>query len=454
MRVSERRPRLRVLTEKDSRAIHQTALKILAETGMRILDQETVEILTGRGCRITDDGYVLFDEETIVRALSKVPSRMSLYDRNGDKRIDTDDPIPRFGPGINCINILDYQTGRHRRCRLSDVSETARVCEQLSHIDWVQSLGSPGDVPPEEEALATVQAMVAQTGKPISFTGHDETETVRIWTYLAELTGSWQALVQKPFAMELTGPISPLKLAAETCKRLRYAAARHLPVAFYPGLFPGASGPITLAGSLAQCAAEVLAGIVVHQIESPGAPLLTGSAIIPMNMHTGGLAYGAPQFSLACLAQVDYFTDIGIPTWSTAGSSDAHTVDVQAAAEAGRDILSAALSGSAFIQGLGRLSSGKTGSLEMLIICDELAGSARRVAAGVPVNQETLAFDVVERRAKSGSYLQDDHTLNHVRTESWIPSIFGQTDLDTWRESDSKKVRKRISDKLRELLDE
>ena len=87
MGVHEGKLRLRVLTEKDSRAVHQTALKILAGTGMRILDRETVGILTDQGCRVTDDGYVLFDEETIGRALSSVPSRMVLYDRNGEIRI-------------------------------------------------------------------------------------------------------------------------------------------------------------------------------------------------------------------------------------------------------------------------------------------------------------------------------------------------------------------------------
>ena len=60
MGVPEGKLRLKVLTENDSRAIHQTALKILAETGMRILDRDTVEILTDQGCRVTDDGYVLF----------------------------------------------------------------------------------------------------------------------------------------------------------------------------------------------------------------------------------------------------------------------------------------------------------------------------------------------------------------------------------------------------------
>ena len=63
MGVPEGKLRLKVLTENDSRAIHQTALKILAETGMRILDRDTVGILIDRGCRVTEDGYVLFDED-------------------------------------------------------------------------------------------------------------------------------------------------------------------------------------------------------------------------------------------------------------------------------------------------------------------------------------------------------------------------------------------------------
>ena len=71
MDVHEGKLRLRVLAEKDSRAIHQTALKILAETGMRILDRDTVGILKNRGCRVTDDGYVLFDEETVLKAAKK-----------------------------------------------------------------------------------------------------------------------------------------------------------------------------------------------------------------------------------------------------------------------------------------------------------------------------------------------------------------------------------------------
>ncbi len=450
----KKRLRLRVLTEEDSRQVHRAVLQILRETGMSIHDEDTRKMLKDKGCRESDDGYLLFDEELVHQALATVPPRMILYDRNGEAAVDTGDVVPHFSPGVNCIDVLDYKTGEHRPCLLEDISKTARVCDRLSHIDLVASLGCPSDVPRNEEALATVRAMVEQTGKPLAFTGHSEIEAGEIWAYLAEVAGGWEPLAAKPFALDLTGPTSPLKLGAEACRRLRHAAQKRLPVVCYPGIIPGAAGPITLAGTLAQSSAEILAGIVAHQLEEPGAPVISGSAILPMDMRTGNLAYGAPEYSLACLAAVDYFNDIGVPAWIGAGCSDAHSVDSQAATEAGMNMLAAVLSGTSFVHNLGYLSSGKTGSLEMLVLSDELAGMACQIAAGTVVNEDTLAVDVTRRAAKTGSYLSDAHTLQHVRTEMWIPSLFQRTSLHSWHESGAKTMGERIREKLMALLDE
>ena len=66
-----------------------------------------------------------------------------------------------------------------------------------------------------------------------------------------------------------------------------------------------------------------------------------------------------------------------------AGCSDAHDLDLQAAAEVGSNMTAAALAGTTFIHNLGFLSGGRTGSLEMLVLCDELAGMVGRLAAGM-----------------------------------------------------------------------
>jgi len=444
--------RLRLLSEADSQAIHRAALRILREIGMFVMDHDTRKMLKQAGCRESDDGYLLFDQELIERMLESVPSKMMLYDRNGKVAVDSSSASPHFSPGLNCINVLDHMTGEHRLCRLKDIEETARICDRLPNIDMAAGLGNPSDLPASEQAMATVQALAEGTRKPLAFIAHDEVEAEQIWSYLAELAGGWKALAARPFALDLTGPRSPLELGEEACRRLRFAARHRLPVVCYPAIIPGASGPITLAGALAQSAAEILGGIVVHQMEGPGAPVISGSAILPMDMRSGQIAYGSPEYTLACLGAVDYFDHIGVPSWFGAGCSDAHTVDARAAAEAGRNLQIAAMSGTSFIHNLGYLSAGKTGSLEMLVLCDELAGMAKIFAAGIQVNEDTLAVEVTRRAYKDHSFLMDEHTLRYVRTAMWQPALFRRVALEEWRNSGAKKMQKRVREKLMDLL--
>jgi trimethylamine--corrinoid protein Co-methyltransferase len=446
--------RLRVLNVDDSRQIHQATLRILNGIGILVTDEDTRKRLKNHGCREGNDGYILFNKEVIRHALATVPPRMILYNRNNEIAIDTDAALPQFTSGVNCINILDYKTGVHRPCILEDVRKSTRVCDRLKHIDLVGSLGTPHDIPVQEEALITVQTMLELTVKPVMFTAHDNAESNEIWTYCADIAGGLELLAEKPFALELNGPISPLTMDKELCQRLQYAARRSLPVVCFPGLMPGATGPVTLAGALAQSFAETLACIVLHQLEAPGAPIMSGSTVLPMDMHTGSLAYAGPEYSLTCLAAADYFEDIGIPSWVGAGHSDAHIVDSRAAGELGLNILAAVLAGTPLIHNLGYLSSGKTASLEMLVLGDELAGMASRIATGVEVDQETLALDVIKRSAKTESFLADDHTLRHVRSAAWIPSLWSRIDLTSWLDTGAPSIQSRIHEKLKELLDQ
>ena len=444
--------KLRLLTKKDSSQTYQAAIDILRLVGMQVMDDDTRKLLANAGCRVNEEGRFLFYEELVQKALSSVPGSMVIYDRNGKVAVDTADAVPRFSPGLNCINVLDYKTREHRLCLLKDIVETARLCESLPNIDLAAGLGNPSDIPASEQAIETVKALVAGTGKPLAFIAHDEVEDKHIWNYLSDVAGGWEALASKPFALDLTGPYSPLELGEEACRRLRFAARNRLPVVCYPALLPGAAGPVTLAGALAQSSAEILAGIVVHQLEEPGAPVISGSSILPMDLLSGNIAYGSPEYMLACLGAVDLFAGIGVPTWFGAGCSDAHTVDAQAAAEAGMSLQTAVLSGTAFIHNLGYLSAGKTGSLEMLVLCDELAGMARRFAAGITVNEETLAVDVTRRAYRDRSFLTDEHTLKHMRCAIRKSSLFKRTSMEEWQGPGTDSVQKRTRERLMDLL--
>ncbi len=445
--------RLPVLGRADAMAIHDGALRILEEVGVRIDDDETRgDLLDNRGCRQDEDGYVRIPAARVEAALKTVPGRVELYNRDGERAVDTAADRPAYCAGHNCVNILDFRTGELRPGVLNDLADSARVCEALPHLDVACSLGYPTDVDAEAEAVSSVATMMDNTVKPIAFTAHDEVKAEAIWRAMADRVGGWRALGDKPCGLDLTGPVSPLRLGDELCRRLRLAARGRFPIVCYPAIFPGMAGPITLAGVLAQSAAESLAGVVVHQIANPGAPVMAGSSVLPMDMKTATIAYGGPEYMLANLGGTDYYNAIGVPSWIGAGCSDSHAVDAQAASEVGANMALAGLAGTAFIHNLGFLSSGRTGSLEMLVLCDELAGWASRFAHGVEVDEDAIGVEVVKRAAKDNSFLTDEHTTARYMTESWFPPMFERSDSATWLASGARTMRDKIGDRLRDIL--
>lgn len=448
-----RPPVIRLLSGSSRKSILAASFRLLAKVGVRVDDEESRALLKAAGAREDAQGRLLLSEERVRRVLERVPRRLVLYDQDGNLAVDTSQRRPRFGLGINCLRTLDWRSGEQRSCTLADIRETARLCEKLPNVDLTASLGNPNDLPAAEQALAAVRALAEGSRKPLAYAAHDEVEDQAIWGWLAERAGGWQALAERPFALDLTGPHSPLHLGEEACRRLAFAARRRLPVVCYPALLAGTSGPVTLEGALAQSTAEILAGLAVHQLAGPGAPVLTGSSILPVDLRTGGIAYGSPEYVLANQGAVELFSALGIPTWTGAGCSDAHTVDAQAAAEAGMNLHLAVLSGASFIHNLGYLAGGRTGSLEMLVLCDELAGSARRLAAGLAVSRESLAVEASARAVRGESFLTDEHTLAHMRTALWAPALLQRTALEDWVREGSPSLQARLRARLHELLD-
>ena len=142
---------------------------------------------------------------------------------------------------------------------------------------------------------------------------------------------------------------------------------------------------------------------------------MAGSSILPMDMRRADLAYGSPELMLAGMGAVDYFNSIGRPSWVGAGCSDFHLPDMQAAAEVGSNM-------------------------------------AHRFAAGIAVDDETLAFDAVKRCASDNGFITDDHTIERYETERWLPGLFERSDVDLWNEGGGRKLGEKIKDRLSDLL--
>jgi trimethylamine--corrinoid protein Co-methyltransferase len=100
---------------------------------------------------------------------------------------------------------------------------------------------------------------------------------------------------------------------------------------------------------------------------------------------------------------------------------------------------------------LGYLESGLTGSLGLLVFCDEIIGWIRRFMGEIEVNRETLALDVIDEVGPDGHFIDCDHTFRHFRKD-WYPTLIDRQNYEGWYASGSKTLNDRANEKVDEIL--
>ena len=136
---------LTTLSIEQCREIHAAALEILDRTGVCVQCREAIDILKKAGCKV--DGDVVRIPASLVEwALKTVPNEFDLYDQNGSNAKAVGGRRGLFGPGSDCINILDHRTGQRRDPICSDQIELIKLCDNLENIDFLMSMVIPTDV--------------------------------------------------------------------------------------------------------------------------------------------------------------------------------------------------------------------------------------------------------------------------------------------------------------------
>jgi trimethylamine--corrinoid protein Co-methyltransferase len=215
----------------------------------------------------------------------------------------------------------------------------------------------------------------------------------------------------------------------------------------------GATSPVTLAGTVAQSIAEGLMSLVLVQLRRPGAPCCLSGNIGVFDMRTALLSLAAPEASLGLAAQAEVAQSFGLPTWGLAGATDSKALDAQAGIESAFAILAQGLAGLNLIHDVGYLDSGMVCSAEMLVMGNEVIGMAKRFIEGVRINPETLARDVIEKVGPGGHYLQEKHTVRHMRDELWMPGLLTRQHREVWQAEGAKDMAQRVREQVLELVE-
>jgi trimethylamine--corrinoid protein Co-methyltransferase len=455
MRVNvEGTTQFRVLSEGQIKEVVNAAMEILERVGVQVTDGELVKMLKEGGARVEGKTLVRIPSALVQKALQSAPGRVTLANRDGERNLVLEKNRIYFGTGSDCPNVIDPYTDERRPCLFDDVLRASKVADALDHIDFFMSLGLVSDVPHMTYDRHQFLAMAMNTRKPLIITCVDGNGLSDQYEMACLIVGGKEKFQANPCFIVYAEPSSPLTHSKEALEKLTFAAERRIPVIYTPCPSAGATAPVTMAGILAQGLAETLSGLVISQLKREGTPFIMGGVHTVLDMRTGTYCYGAPELSLLSACMTDISKELNLPMFSTGGCSDAKVLDEQAAAEASLSLLTAGLSGANLIHDVGYLESGLLGSLDMLVLSDEVISMVKRILRGIQVTGDTLAVDIVADVGPGGHFIGREHTRQYLRAEHWLPSLMDRTNREAWEMGEAKTLNRRVRERVIDILEQ
>ncbi|MBW2430976.1 MAG: trimethylamine methyltransferase family protein [Deltaproteobacteria bacterium] len=449
--VAQKTVGLRVLTDDQIAEIKRAAFDVMWRVGFKVLHQGARDMLKQAGARVKGE-IVTVPEHIVNECLNTTPKGWTIYNREGQRAMEVEGRKSYYGTSTASPNTKDAVTGEIHPTRVADIAIGAKVADALEHIDWVMPMGSVQDVPATAADLYEFEAVVTNTTKPIVFIGYTPRGVELVYKMAMEVAGGIDNLRQRPFIIFYPEPISPLVQPADVIERLFVCADLGMPQIQGPTIQPGATGPVTLAGAIAQGTAEALMCLVLAQLRQPGCPIGLGCNFGIFDMAAGLLSIGAPETSLALAAQAEVAQSFDLPTWGLAGSTDAKVLDAQAGAESAFAILAQGLGGLNLIHDVGYMDSGMVCSAAQLVMGNENIGMAKRFIRGIEVNRDTLARELIEKVGPAGHFLTEVHTFENFKKELWIPDLMTRSAYAKWHEEGAKDMAQRVQEKIQDIL--
>jgi trimethylamine--corrinoid protein Co-methyltransferase len=443
-------PYYRGMTDDQCRIMHRASLDVLERTGVLVNYQPALDLLKKAGC-LVEDNHVRFPSHLVEWSLRTAPNRITLYNRKGEPVMPMGDRISTYGTGSDCLHILDHRTGERRKALLQDVVEGIRVSDAMPHVDFIMSMFLPSDVPFAAE-VRQMEVMLTYSNKPICFVTYEWEGTAEIIEMAEVVMGGADYLRINPTVICYLNPTSSFVHNESALRKLIYCAEKRVPFVYLPDILRGMTGPITREGSMACHNAGVLVGLVISQLVNEGAPIIISSARPShLDMKTMVAPYVTGPGGFGGVG-INHFYDL--PVFTTGGATDSKLLDEQAIFEGTLTLYGSMLAGGNMIHDMGYMESGLMGSLELVVIQDEIVSVIKSgTSPGLEFTEENLALDLVHEHALSGDFLGTQHTVRHVR-DGWQPRLVDRQNYKQWQESGGTSMRDRARDKINEILAE
>ncbi len=441
-------PPLKILSDTQVEYIHSATLEVLEKTGVKLESDRALKLLKENGCIVnTGTKTARFPGWLVEESIRKAPSSFSVRARipEDDLRISLSNLY--FMPAAGA-KLHDENTGGLSVATLEQNNQGVKICDGLETVDFQASYCPFFELRDIEPVmlLAESQASIARCSTRVS-RGAQATDSF-----------IWEARIANAVGKQLIGTMegaAPLCFPEDAINAAFEYMDNGFPIWATGGSVMGGSSPVTVAGATVSNNAETLAAITFIQCYRPGNAVLANDFVIPMDMESGNLFFGALGSGFHQMAFNQLYRELyRIPTSNAmAAFPNSKLIDYQNAFEKTHLALSAALSGASMIAFLGSVSQELAWSPLQAVIDNDSAGVIGRYIEGFEINDETMAAEIIAEVGPSpGSFLGKKHTRENWKKEYYIPKTFDRLSYQDWERSGRPSVIDKARRSVEELL--
>lgn len=452
------RVKFTVMSDQELQHMKDRMEQLLIERGIHLDHEEMLAALEEKGCIVDMENKDLkFTKEIIDKAIAALPEEFTLYSPSGKYDLKFPNPTGSFytrtNTGAPNYRTIDNQT---HYVKPEEVTEWYKVCNVMDQVDYVTLPSTSGEYVPEEAVdVWTLAEALKRSAKHIWVQPY-EADNVKYLIELAQTAmGGADALREKPIISMISCSVPCLTYKHMDAEILYRSALAGVPV--QPCSLPtaGANTPVTAVGTAFMACAEVFAQIVMLELLCPGLPVIATPLLFSMDMMSTYTLQSNTEITIARTICMELFENgYGIPAHSYGTGTDSLTLDEQNFIERTNLIDAMAMSAATVLGGAGQLETAKTISPVQLIIDNEIFGIARRIRAGLDVDDEAFDWDEVIAgidKDPSFSYLMSEHTMRHFE-EPHRPDMFNRDGLVQWERGGSKTLLQKAEEKFHAIM--
>jgi len=442
------------LTPQEVEQVHEASLEILENTGILVRNDKARDIYARHGCKVDSETLIVKISPSVVEEYRKafVPTfTFKGRDPKFDRTIPEDRPL--IVTASSAPNIIDPETGEERRATSSDIANIAFLINELPGYDVFSISTLADDAPEGQFSLSRYYPALKNCLKPVRSSTPSMKDLMEVLELGTIIAGGKEVYKERPLITHHDCPvISPLTMDVESTEEVLYLTENGLPV--YGSIVPnaGMTAPMTLLGTLALGNAEFLALSTLMQMIRPGTPLIYAVLPTVADMRTANYAPGAIETGILQIAHSQMARFYNVPSGGYIGLTNAHTNDAQSGYETGMNTTGALLAGADMLNMGGLLGSLMTFDFAKAVIDNEIALMLKRINRGMEFNEANFALGVIAEIGPGGTYIDNPHTLKHMRTTALLPKVATREIRTTWEDKGRPDVNILAMNEARKIL--